>query len=79
MDPEFSRSVLAGHLEVAQWKIEIFNMHKLQVACGSVQSMQLSMLHHHGHVSTSSMAMALIDATIIAMNMKYSCKSKQEW
>ena len=54
-------------------------MHELQVACGSVQSMQLSMLHHHGHVSTSSMAMALIDATIIAMNMKYSCKSKQEW
>ena len=67
MDPEFSRSVLAGHLEVAQW---IFNMHELQVACGSVQSMQLSMLHHHGHVSTSSMAMALIDVTIIAMNIK---------
>ena len=68
MDPEFSRSVLDGHLEVAQGKI--FNMHELQVACGSVQSMQLSMLHHHGHVSTSSMAIALIDATIIAMNMK---------
>ena len=72
MDPKFSRSVLAGHLEIAQWKTEIFNMHEFQVACGSVQSMQLSMLHHHGHVSdpTSSMAMALIDATIIVMNMK---------
>ena len=71
MDPEFSISVLAGHLEVAQWKTAIcMSLKLLVVQCRACSCQCCTTM---GMYPPPQWPWHLyVDATIIAMNMKFS-------